>query len=188
MARIIVERYCLFVGGRFNRSSLSHIHVISSRRYSVKKPIVKMVDDLKLCDPTQVLLLKEPCIAVDCNDIVVGTISKEQAHLLGPKKQLPPLHRAFSVFLFNSKNELFMQQRSKFKITFPGNSFNLSCLSHLVSEIFMIWLTGYFTNACCSHPLYCPEEMEEGEDHIGKTSFFTKYKLVQQNNVFAHYY
>lgn len=71
-------------------------------------------------DPTQALLLKEQCIAVDKNDHPVKSISKEDAHLLGTNSQLPPLHRAFSVFLFNTRNELLMQQRSRYKITFPG--------------------------------------------------------------------
>ena len=48
------------------------------------------------------------------------------------------LHRAFSLFVFNSKNELMLQQRSESKITFP-----------------LVW-----TNTCCSHPLYKPDEME----------------------------
>jgi isopentenyl-diphosphate delta-isomerase type 1 len=46
------------------------------------------------------------------------------------------LHRAFSVFLFNSKNELLIQQRATEKITFPD-----------------MW-----TNTCCSHPLGIPGE------------------------------
>lgn len=46
------------------------------------------------------------------------------------------LHRAFSVFLFNSKNELLTQQRATEKITFPD-----------------MW-----TNTCCSHPLGIPGE------------------------------
>ena len=41
------------------------------------------------------------------------------------------LHRAFSVFLFNSNNELLLQQRAAEKITFPL----------------------YWTNTVCSHPL-----------------------------------
>lgn len=49
------------------------------------------------------------------------------------------LHRAFSVFLFNTENKLLLQQRSDAKITFPG----------------------YFTNSCCSHPLNVPGELEE---------------------------
>lgn len=46
------------------------------------------------------------------------------------------LHRAFSVFLFNDKNELLLQQRASEKITFPD-----------------LW-----TNTCCSHPLGIPGE------------------------------
>ena len=46
------------------------------------------------------------------------------------------LHRAFSVFLFNSKKELLLQQRASEKITFPD-----------------MW-----TNTCCSHPLGIPGE------------------------------
>jgi hypothetical protein len=42
------------------------------------------------------------------------------------------LHRAFSVFLFNSDNKLLLQQRAASKITFPK-----------------VW-----TNTCCSHPLH----------------------------------
>ena len=46
------------------------------------------------------------------------------------------LHRAFSVFLFNDKNELLLQQRATEKITFPD-----------------MW-----TNTCCSHPLNLANE------------------------------
>lgn len=54
------------------------------------------------------------------------------------------LHRAFSVFLFNTKGELLLQQRADAKITFPG----------------------YWTNTCCSHPLYVPDELVE-ENQMG---------------------
>lgn len=46
------------------------------------------------------------------------------------------LHRAFSVFLFDSNNRLLLQQRATEKITFPD-----------------MW-----TNTCCSHPLGVPGE------------------------------
>lgn len=46
------------------------------------------------------------------------------------------LHRAFSVFLFDSHNRLLLQQRATEKITFPD-----------------MW-----TNTCCSHPLGIPGE------------------------------
>ena len=48
------------------------------------------------------------------------------------------LHRAFSLFVFNRKHELLLQQRSASKITFP-----------------LVW-----TNTCCSHPLFKEEQME----------------------------
>lgn len=54
------------------------------------------------------------------------------------------LHRAFSVFLFNSEGKLLLQQRSKDKITFA-----------------LDW-----TNTCCSHPLYTSEELVE-EEQLG---------------------
>ena len=46
------------------------------------------------------------------------------------------LHRAFSVFLFDSQNRMLLQQRASEKITFPD-----------------MW-----TNTCCSHPLGVPGE------------------------------
>jgi isopentenyl-diphosphate delta-isomerase len=46
------------------------------------------------------------------------------------------LHRAFSVFLFDSQDRLLLQQRASEKITFPD-----------------LW-----TNTCCSHPLGIPGE------------------------------
>jgi isopentenyl-diphosphate delta-isomerase len=50
------------------------------------------------------------------------------------------LHRAFSVFLFDSDNKLLLQQRASEKITFPD-----------------MW-----TNTCCSHPLGIPGETGSG--------------------------
>lgn len=58
------------------------------------------------------------------------------------------LHRAFSVFLFNSENKLLLQQRSSFKITFPY----------------------YWTNTCCSHPLYSIEEERDGVEGVKKAA------------------
>ena len=55
-----------------------------------------------------------------------------------------PLHRAFSIFMFNENNELLIQQRASDKITFPS-----------------VW-----TNTCCSHPLYGmnPNEIDLTDD------------------------
>ena len=88
-----------------------------------------------LC-PVQAALLKEKVILVDKNDQIVGSETKENAHLISNILGKGVLHRAFSVFLFNTKNELLLQQRSSEKITFPN-----------------LW-----TNTCCSHPLYTIEE------------------------------
>ena len=49
-------------------------------------------------------------ILVDDNDNQIGTSSKTDCHL---GKGL--LHRAFSIFIINSKNEIFIQKRSKKK-------------------------------------------------------------------------
>jgi isopentenyl-diphosphate Delta-isomerase len=63
-------------------------------------------------------------ILVNEQDEATGTIEKMEAH----KKGL--LHRAFSVFIFNSKGELLLQQRALNKYHSGG-----------------LW-----TNSCCSHP------------------------------------
>lgn len=67
--------------------------------------------------------MEEHVILVDENDLVLGTMPKMEAHLKNK------LHRAFSVFIFNSKNELLIHQRAADKY----HSANL------------------WTNTCCSH-------------------------------------
>lgn len=94
--------------------------------------------DLSSLDETQVQLLAEECILVNESDKVIGSDTKKNCHL-NEQIQAGKLHRAFSVFLFNSNGKLLLQQRALAKITFPG------C----------------FTNTCCSHPLYRQEELEE---------------------------
>lgn len=90
-------------------------------------------------DSTQEKLLEELLIMVDESDAVKGYETKRDCHLKRNIVEHGMLHRAFSVFLFNKKGELLMQQRSDEKITFPG----------------------YITNTCCSHPLHNDEELEE---------------------------
>ena len=63
-------------------------------------------------------------VLVDENDRQIGLMEKQAAHIT------PHLHRAFSIFIFNSKGELLMQQRALSKYHSPG-----------------LW-----TNTCCSHP------------------------------------
>lgn len=69
-------------------------------------------------------MVDEKVILVDGNDTPLGEMEKLEAH----RKAL--LHRAFSVFVFNKKNELMLQQRAAGKYHSP-----------------LLW-----TNTCCSHP------------------------------------
>lgn len=94
-------------------------------------------------DPVQEALLSEPCILVDTNDQAIGQASKRDCHRISADGSTL-LHRAFSLFIFNSREELLLQQRSSTKITFPD-----------------MW-----TNTCCSHPLAVPGELVE-EDALG---------------------
>jgi len=87
-------------------------------------------DLLEKYDSTQVALMQECCIVVDDNDKVLGFESKKKCHL-NVNIEGGLLHRAFSIFLFNSEGKLLLQQRAADKITFPL----------------------YWTNTVCSHPL-----------------------------------
>ncbi|KAL8966423.1 MAG: hypothetical protein Q9197_005993 [Variospora fuerteventurae] len=91
--------------------------------------------DLQGYDEEQIRLMEEVCIVLDHDDNPIGSASKKVCHLM---KNIDDglLHRAFSVFLFDSQNRLLLQQRASEKITFPD-----------------MW-----TNTCCSHPLGVPEE------------------------------
>lgn len=73
-------------------------------------------------------------VLVDASDREVGVMEKMEAHRQGV------LHRAFSVLVVNSCNQLLMHRRAPGKYHSPG-----------------LW-----TNTCCSHPL-------PGED-IGKAA------------------
>lgn len=68
----------------------------------------------KEMDPIQKSLLDEKCFLVDMNDKVIGHASKRDCHLV--QNNDIPLHRAFSVFLFNKKGDLLLQKRSSEKV------------------------------------------------------------------------
>ena len=63
-------------------------------------------------------------ILVDAEDNAIGTADKLEAHRAGR------LHRAFSVFIFNDRGEMLLQQRA-------GGKYHSG---------------GLWSNACCSHP------------------------------------
>ena len=66
----------------------------------------------------------EYVVLVDEQDNAIGTMEKQQAHVEGV------LHRAFSIFIFNSEKKLLLQKRASSKYHCGG-----------------LW-----TNTCCSHP------------------------------------
>ena len=83
-------------------------------------------------------MMEEQVILVDRNDKQIGLMPKMEAH----EKAL--LHRAFSVFVFNDKNELLLQQRAKEKYHSPE-----------------LW-----TNTCCSHQRDGENNIEAGKRRL----------------------
>jgi len=68
----------------------------------------------------------ELVVLVDEKNNQIGTMPKSEVH-----GQNTPLHRAFSAFIFNSRGQILLQQRSHLKKTWP-----------------LVW-----SNSCCGHPL-----------------------------------
>lgn len=60
--------------------------------------------------------LEERCILVDEHDRALGGGSKRDCHRVGADGQIK-LHRAFSVFLFNSAGDMLLQKRSSHKVS-----------------------------------------------------------------------
>ena len=82
--------------------------------------------------------MEQQVILVNERDEIMGTAGKMEAHQKGL------LHRAFSVFVFNSKGEMLLQQRAINKYHSGG-----------------LW-----TNACCSHPIPGEEISEAAQKKI----------------------
>ncbi|MCW3079325.1 isopentenyl-diphosphate Delta-isomerase [Segetibacter sp.] len=109
----------------------------------------------------------EEVILVTEQDEQVGSMEKMEAHRKGA------LHRAFSVFIFNERNEMLLQQRALVKYHSGG-----------------LW-----TNACCSHPR--PGEDVEAaalrrlHEELGFTTTLTKifdfhYNAAFDNGLIEH--
>ncbi|APG64233.1 isopentenyl-diphosphate delta-isomerase [Tenacibaculum todarodis] len=81
---------------------------------------------------------EEQVILVDKDDNQIGLMPKMEAH----EKAL--LHRAFSVFTFNNKGELLLQQRAAEKYHSP-----------------LLW-----TNTCCSHQRDGETNLEAGKRRL----------------------
>jgi len=111
--------------------------------------------------------MNEFLILVDDHDKPWGKLEKDQVHQLGL------LHRAFSVFIFNSKGELLLQKRADEKYHSGG-----------------LW-----TNTCCSHPRF-GEELKDAvarrmQEEMGLTCetkfvFSFIYKASFENGLTEH--
>ncbi|MBZ9651729.1 isopentenyl-diphosphate Delta-isomerase [Psychroflexus montanilacus] len=108
-------------------------------------------------------------ILVDENDNPLGTMEKIEAH------EKARLHRAFSVFIYNSKNELMLQQRALTKYHTPG-----------------LW-----TNTCCSHQRLDESNIEAGKRRLYEEMGFSTelqetisfiYKAPFDNGLTEHEY
>ncbi|OGQ95610.1 MAG: isopentenyl-diphosphate delta-isomerase [Deltaproteobacteria bacterium RIFOXYA12_FULL_61_11] len=78
-----------------------------------------------MADSISELADREHVVLVDKTDRVLGLALKAEVHT-----DHTPLHRAFSLFLFDSRNRLLLQQRAACKPTWP-----------------LVW-----SNSCCGHP------------------------------------
>lgn len=106
-------------------------------------------------------------VLINENDLPTGQMAKMEAHEKGL------LHRAFSVFIFNSQGLLLLQQRALDKYHTPG-----------------LW-----TNTCCSHP-FPGEEVKTAAtrrlgEELGITADLTflfkmTYKYVFDNGLTEH--
>ncbi len=112
---------------------------------------------------------EEKVILVNENDEQIGLMPKLEAH------QKAVLHRAFSVFIINSKNELMLQQRAHHKYHSPG-----------------LW-----TNTCCSHQREGETNVEAGIRRLQEEMGFTTslkdsvsfiYKAPFDNGLTEHEY
>ncbi|WP_255153886.1 isopentenyl-diphosphate Delta-isomerase [Ferruginibacter sp. HRS2-29] len=107
-------------------------------------------------------------ILVNANDEAIGFMEKMEVHQKGL------LHRAFSIFIFNSKGEMLLQQRA-------DNKYHSA---------------GLWTNACCSHPQASDTNIEAAvvrrlHEEMGFTTKLTRaftftYKTEFDNGLTEH--
>lgn len=88
---------------------------------------------------------EELVVLVDEKDVQIGLMPKLEAH----EKAL--LHRAFSVFILNDKNEIMLQQRAAGKYHSP-----------------LLW-----TNTCCSHQRENETNVEAGKRRLQEEMGFS---------------
>ncbi|PWC11203.1 isopentenyl-diphosphate Delta-isomerase [Brenneria corticis] len=106
-------------------------------------------------------------ILVDENDRPTGVMEKQQAHVQGA------LHRAITVYIFNSRRQLLLQRRARAKYHSGG-----------------LW-----SNTCCSHPAPGEETLQAAHRRLYQemglrcalTPMFTlSYRLPLSNGLIEH--
>lgn len=114
-------------------------------------------------------MAEETVILVDESDKEIGKMKKLEAH------ETPPLHRAVSVFVFNSKQEMLLQRRALGKYHSAG-----------------LW-----SNTTCSHPRPGENEKAAAERRLKEEmgisiplhkKFEFIYKAVFENGLTEHEY
>lgn len=109
------------------------------KRFLASEPTKPQAEVEEGVEPRQAEALdKDICLLVDEKDNFIGTATKRECHKVDQNGDVL-LHRAFSVFLFNKRGDMLLQRRSSQKVTYPD----------------------YYTNACCSHPLYIDGKPED---------------------------
>ena len=112
-------------------------------------------------------MTEEKVILVNENDEQIGLMPKLEAH------EKAQLHRAFSIFILNSKNEVMLQQRASEKYHSP-----------------LLW-----TNTCCSHQREGETNIQAGnrrlQEEMGfstelKELFYFIYKAPFDNGLTEH--
>jgi hypothetical protein len=103
----ITQQYQKMLGFRFLKSgSALLLNQVSKSFSTVTAEAIRLQESA----------LHENCILVDENDKNVGQSSKRDCHKVSETGQLK-LHRAFSVFIFNSKGDMLIQRRSTHKVS-----------------------------------------------------------------------
>ncbi|MGB3465509.1 MAG: isopentenyl-diphosphate Delta-isomerase [Cyclobacteriaceae bacterium] len=113
---------------------------------------------------------KEKIILVDEHDRETGIFDKLEAHRKGL------LHRAFSVFIINSKGEHLLQKRATHKYHSPGLWSNACCSHHIAGTDFTVYINRRLN-----------EEIGLSDQTITKL-FSTIYKLDCGNKLIEHEY
>lgn len=102
------------------------------------------------------MIAEEQVILVNENDEPIGLMEKIEAH------QKALLHRAFSVFILNNKNQIMLQQRAAGKYHSP-----------------LLW-----TNTCCSHQRNGETNLQAGKRRLHEEMGFS----VELKELFSFIY